>query len=89
MESQVINSKNIIITALQCRAARSMLNWTQDILAEKIRVSKSTIANFELEVSKPYKKNLEDIRKVFEEHGIEFENTDIKISVALTVFNNS
>jgi transcriptional regulator with XRE-family HTH domain len=35
------------ITAAQCRAARALLNWTQDQLADNAQVGRATVADFE------------------------------------------
>ena len=35
------------ISAAQCRAARALLNWTQDQLAQNAQVARATIADFE------------------------------------------
>ena len=49
------------ITADQCRAARSLLNWTQDQLATNASVSRATIADFESNTRQPMKNNLRSI----------------------------
>lgn len=36
-----------ILTPEQCRAARGLLDWTQEELAERAEVSRSTIRDFE------------------------------------------
>jgi transcriptional regulator with XRE-family HTH domain len=36
-----------LLTPEQCRAARGLLDWTQEELAEKADVSRSTIRDFE------------------------------------------
>jgi transcriptional regulator with XRE-family HTH domain len=56
----------------QCRAARALLDWTQDRLAEQSSVSKKTIADFEAGRRVPYDRTLIDIQKAFEDGGIEF-----------------
>lgn len=49
------------ITADQCRAARSLLNWTQDELAKSANVSRATIADFESNTRQPITNNLRSI----------------------------
>ncbi len=71
-------NKNIlkIISIEQCRADRGFLGWSQLELAEKVRVGKTAICDFERGKTTPYKKTLEDIRVVFENAGIEFLNDE-------------
>ena len=61
-----------MISPAQCRAARALLNWTREQLAEKSRVSKMTLADFETAKRKPYDRTLADICRTFEEAGLEF-----------------
>ncbi len=60
------------MTRDQCRAARALLNWTQDRLAEAASVSKKTLADFEAGNRDPYGRTLADIQKALEDAGIEF-----------------
>jgi transcriptional regulator with XRE-family HTH domain len=60
------------ITADQCRAARSLLNWTQDQLATNAVVSRATIADFESNTRQPMKNNLRSIADCMFAAGIEF-----------------
>ena len=60
------------MTRDQCRAARALLNWTQDRLAEAASVSKKTLADFEAGNRDPYGRTLADIQKALENAGIEF-----------------
>ncbi|MFT7099262.1 MAG: ribosome-binding protein aMBF1 (putative translation factor), partial [Rickettsiales bacterium] len=53
-------------------AARGFLNWSQLELAQKVRVGKTAICDFERGKTTPHKKTLEDIGTVFEDAGIEF-----------------
>ncbi len=61
-----------MITSSQCRAARAWLRWTLDDLAGKSRVSKATLHTFEKETRVPHDRTLADIRRSFEDEGIEF-----------------
>ena len=60
------------ITEAQCRAARALLRWSQSDLAEKSRVGKQTLADFEREAREPYDRTLADIMSTLEEAGVEF-----------------
>jgi DNA-binding XRE family transcriptional regulator len=60
------------MTRGQCRAARALLEWNQDQLAETASVSKKTLADFEAGKRTPYDRTLADIRRALEEAGIQF-----------------
>lgn len=49
------------LSADQCRAARSLLNWTQDQLATNANVSRATVVDFETNTRQPMKNNLRSI----------------------------
>lgn len=56
----------------QCRAARALLNWTQEELAKKVGVALRTIRDFENERRQPLKVVRSSIQQAFEQAGIEF-----------------
>ena len=60
------------IAAAQCRAARALVNMTQDQLAEASRVSKRTITHFEAGERQPVPATLEALRRALEAAGVEF-----------------
>lgn len=60
------------ITASQCRAARALINWSQDDLSKASAVGRATLANFESEKSTPYDRTLRDIQSALEEAGVIF-----------------
>ena len=60
------------ISAAQCRAARALVGWSQDRLAEASKVAKATIANFELGKRTPYDRTIADIASALEAAGITF-----------------
>jgi len=64
------------MTPEQCRAARAMLNWSQDKLAEAAHISVITVRTFEGGKSKPQPSTLYLMRQAFEQEGIEFTNGD-------------
>lgn len=60
-----------MITAEQCRAARALLNWTQEMLAEKVSVSDVSIRAFE-RGGKMRESNRKQIHDALEAAGVEF-----------------
>lgn len=62
----------MVMTRDQCRAARALLDWTQDRLADASSVSKKTLADFEAGKRIPYDRTLSDIRRALEAAGLEF-----------------
>lgn len=67
------------ITSAQCRAARSLLEWTQEELATNARVARATVAEFESNMRRPMKNNVIAIENAMYASGVEFipeEGTD-------------
>jgi transcriptional regulator with XRE-family HTH domain len=60
------------ISAAQCRAARALLDWTQDQLSENAQVARATIADFERNARMPMRNNLVSIISALEAAGIAF-----------------
>ncbi len=60
------------INASQIRAARALLNWTQIQLAEKVGVARTTVASIEADHNTARRSTLFDLKRTFEESGIEF-----------------
>lgn len=60
------------ISPAQCRAARSLLGWSQDQLSASSKVAKATIANFESGKRSPYDRTLLDIQETLEAAGVTF-----------------
>ena len=60
----------------QCRAARALLNWTQETLANKVGVALKTVRDFENERRTPLKIIRSSIQQAFEQSGIEFLEDD-------------
>jgi transcriptional regulator with XRE-family HTH domain len=60
------------LIAAQCRAARALLNWSQDKLAEASKVATSTVGDFERERRTPCNHLLWDMRSALECAGVEF-----------------
>jgi transcriptional regulator with XRE-family HTH domain len=60
------------LIAAQCRAARGLLNWSQDTLAEASKVGISTVGDFERDRRTPHDHLLRDMRSAMESAGVEF-----------------
>jgi DNA-binding XRE family transcriptional regulator len=60
----------MIISPEQCRAARGWLGWSQQELALRARVGRSTVKSFERGDRQPMVNNLVAMARVFEEAGI-------------------
>jgi transcriptional regulator with XRE-family HTH domain len=62
-----------MISAAQCRAARALLDWTQDDLATNAQVARATVADFESNTRMaPMRQNLIAIATTFEGAGVVF-----------------
>lgn len=64
------------MTPEQCRAARALLDWSQQQLAEAANVGNATIRNFEATRSLPQSATLDAMRQAFDAASIEFTNGD-------------
>ncbi len=64
------------ITTAQMRAARGLLNWSQQDLSERTDISATSIGSIENGISTPRESTLTAIRKAFEDSGIEFLPND-------------
>jgi transcriptional regulator with XRE-family HTH domain len=62
------------MTPPQIRAARGVLNWTSQELAEKAGVDRNTLFNIEAGRTAGDAETLATIRRVLEAAGIEFTN---------------
>lgn len=63
-----------IATVNQIRAARALLNWTQQDLAKAAKLSLAAVNNLERDASNPRLRTLTQIQSALEAHGVEFQN---------------
>jgi DNA-binding XRE family transcriptional regulator len=67
----------------QIRAARALLFWSQNDLAKASKVSRQTIADFELGKRESYDRTLADVVKAMEEEGVLFIDEDDKFGAGV------
>ena len=61
-----------MISASQCRSARTLLHWSVSKLSSAASVSESAIDDFETERSQPNATTTNAIRRAFEDVGVVF-----------------
>jgi transcriptional regulator with XRE-family HTH domain len=61
-----------MLTAGQCRAARGLLDWNQQTLADNAGVSVVTVRQLETGGTEPRRATLAVVRRALEAAGIEF-----------------
>ncbi len=59
------------MTREQCRAARALLGWGIEELAQRTDLSRNTISRFETGEGKPHRSTIKAIRTAFEQAGLE------------------
>jgi transcriptional regulator with XRE-family HTH domain len=74
-----------ILTVEQSRAARGLLNWNQNQLAEAAHIGGATIRRFEAGRRTPVYNNLMAIRRALEDAGVVFENDGKHVGVKLKI----
>jgi transcriptional regulator with XRE-family HTH domain len=72
MESASFGMVLAMITSSQCRAARGLLEWTQQELADRAGVGIVTVRQFEGGLNEPRRATLEVIRHALEAAGVDF-----------------
>jgi transcriptional regulator with XRE-family HTH domain len=65
-----------MITSAQCRAARGLIDWSQQQLADAARVGVATIRLFEAGKGEQRHSTLTVIQQALEAGGVEFTNGD-------------
>ena len=63
---------NCVITPAQCRAARGLLDWSQDELSKECGVSRKTLTEFERGNPRTLPRTIDEVRRVLEAAGVEF-----------------
>ena len=73
-----------MITGAQCRAGRTFLDWSQDVLAEKAQVARHTVRLFE-GGGKTYAATIQSIEAALIAGGLAFKDTKRGPAVILLV----
>jgi len=74
---------NIIINYKQCKAARALLDWSQEDLSQRAEVAKATIGDFERGARNLRIETMQKVVAVLENEGIRFEGEGNRILVEL------
>jgi len=72
-----------MVTHIQCRAARELLQWSRSDVEKRAGISRSTLADFERGTRNLTMESFKKILNAFEEAGIEFINDDQKIGAVV------
>ena len=75
-----------MITAHQTRAARALLGWTQELLADRARISLTALKRMEsVNGLRVYESTADQVRRALEAEGIVFINSGPHIGVMVNV----
>ena len=72
-----------MLTSATCRAARGLLDWTQDQLAKAAGVGITTVRTFEKGLSIPVAQNLAALQRSIEAAGVDFVSDNGSVGVVL------
>jgi transcriptional regulator with XRE-family HTH domain len=67
---------NAMLTSRQIRAARGLLGWSGDELADKVDVTRATLSKIESDLVQPQERTVARISEVLDKHGVEFLEGD-------------
>ena len=79
---QICQARNFgaMITAAQCRSARTLLRWSLSKLASAASVPANLIDSFEMERQQPDASTLGALQRTFEDVGVEFlPDDDVRV----------
>jgi len=61
-----------MISPMQCRAARGLLDWSQQDLADRAKIGIVTVRQLEAGSNEPRRSTLQVVRTAFEAAGVQF-----------------
>lgn len=67
-----MNTTSPKLSVAQLRAARGLIDWSQERLAGEAGISTSTVRDFERGRRTPREENLDAMRRTLEDAGVEF-----------------
>ena len=82
---QICQARNFgaMITAAQCRSARTLLSWSLNKLASAASVPANVIDSFEMERQRPDAATIGALQRAFEDVGVEFlPDDDVRVRAA-------
>ena len=82
---QICQARNFgaMITAAQCRSARTLLSWSLSKLASAASVPANVLDSFEMERQRPDAATIAALQRTFEDIGVEFlPDDDVRIRAA-------
>ena len=82
---QICQARNFgaMITAAQCRSARTLLSWSLNKLASAASVPADVIDSFEMERQRPDAATMGALQRAFEDVGVEFlPDDDVRVRAA-------
>ena len=74
-----------MITGNQIKAARALLDWTQDDLASTAGVTSRTVRSLEADAHRPFDQTFSKLRSALEKAGITFLESDAGVGVMLAM----
>jgi transcriptional regulator with XRE-family HTH domain len=72
MESRIYAYPPAMVAPSQCRAARGLLDWSQQELADKAKIGVVTVRQLEAGMHEPRRATLDVVKRCLEAAGIEF-----------------
>jgi DNA-binding transcriptional regulator YiaG len=69
----------MVISPEESRAARRLLRWSQQHVATRLQVSDETVRRFEIRERLPWGLDLTQLRRLYEEAGVEFAEDGPKL----------
>ncbi len=83
----VRSSHLLFMTPAQCRAARALLQWSQDDLARQAGINAVTLRNYENEKTTAQRASISVMRQALESAGVIFTESTIELGPGVALRN--